>query len=354
MKKIAKLIFILAFFVICTIPTACMGVVSSELSENRTLSEWPEWTQEDGSVNTDFFEEVQTYVAEHFAFRGELVEADSFLKYKLFGSPADEQVVLGEDDWLFFDATLEDYGGVVLAQEEIDAIAQKLVRVCDYIKEQGKEPLIMLVPNKNSVYPEYMPARFGEKAEETNLTLLQETLEQKGVPFVDTLAILEAGKEEDELYLHQDTHWNNTGARLVLNAVYQELGLTERHSLGDYTVEAVHEPDLYQILFPTAEYYEEQHVYTQEKEFSYVGRVRSMDDIKIRSTSEEGNGKGILVYRDSFGRAMIPYMSETFSSCTFNRSTPYDLSLVEETECDYVLIEIVERNLADLGGIDVP
>ena len=65
-------------------------------------------------------------------------------------------------------------------------------------------------------------------------------------------------------------------------------------------------------------------------------------------------GKRILVFRDSFGRAMIPYMGEVFDACTFNRSTPYDMSVVEDTECDYVLIEIVERNLADLGDIDVP
>ncbi len=79
-----------------------------------------------------------------------------------------------------------------------------------------------------------------------------------------------------------------------------------------------------------------------------------MDDLKIQTTCENGNGKSVLVYRDSFGRAMIPYMGETFSQCMFNRSTPYDLSLVEEIECDYVLIEIVERNIVDLGGIEIP
>ena len=79
-----------------------------------------------------------------------------------------------------------------------------------------------------------------------------------------------------------------------------------------------------------------------------------MDDLKIQTVCEAGNGKSVLVYRDSFGRAMIPYMGEIFNQCTFNRSTPYNLELVAQTECDYVLIEIVERNIADLGDIEVP
>lgn len=354
MKQIGRKIFVIAFFIICLIPIGCMGFVSSDLEENRSLSEWPVWTSEDGNWNQNFFNEVQTYVAEHFAFRSQLVELDSRLKYTLLHSPSDEQVVLGKDGWLFFDATLDDFAGVTLTAEEIGQIADKLSRVCDYIEEQGKEPLLLLVPNKNSVYPEYMPSRFGSGAQITNLTLLQEAFVEKGVPYVDARKTLIDGKELDELYLHKDTHWNDTGARLVMNQIFAAWGMEDSFTLDGYTVEAVHEPDLYNMLFPTDDYLEEQHVYPdKEADFSYVGRVRSMDDLTIKTTSEKGNGKSVLVYRDSFGRAMIPYMGNIFDNCTFNRSTPYDLSLVEEVDCDYVLIEIVERNIPDLGDIEV-
>ena len=354
MKRNANLIFVAAFFIICMIPIGCMGFVSTQMSENRNLSEWPSFSLEDGSFNHEYFNELQTYIAEHFAFRTELVEADSFFKYTLFHSPSDEQVILGKEDWMFFDATLEDYAGATMDTQQIDEIAAKLSDVCEYIEQLGKTPLIMIVPNKNSIYEEYMPMRFGKKAEVTNLTLLQDAMQEKGIPYVDAAFILEEGKKTDEVYLHQDTHWNNTGARLVLNEVYKVFGLENRYELDHYTVEAVHEPDLYKMLFPTQEYYENQHIYQQANDFEYVGRVRSMDDLTIKTSTSQGNGKSILVYRDSFGRAMIPYMGEVFDQCLFNRSTPYDLSLVEQTECDYVLLEIVERNLADLGEIDVP
>jgi len=226
--------------------------------------------------------------------------------------------------------------------------------MCDYIREQGAEPLILLAPNKNSIYPEYMPARFGAKAEVTNLTLLQEAMAQRDVPYVDACAILKAYKDTDEVYLHEDTHWNNTGARLVLNEVYRQWGIDAAHTLDDYTIEASHEPDLYQILFPAKEHYEDQRIYEQVNAFDYVGRVRSMDDMLIETTNESATTGSLLMYRDSFGRAVIPYMSEVFTAATYNRSTPYDLSLIAEGDYDYVLIEIVERNIETLGEMNIP
>lgn len=352
-EKIGKWIYVTLFFVICLIHSAGMLFYHSELAENRILSEKPAfWTDE--GFNSGYFQELQTYVSEHFAFRSELVAADSMVKYHLFHTPADDQVVIGKDGWLFFSETLADYAGVAMTDDELGQIAEKMSEVCGYIESQGKHPLVVIVPNKNQIYPEYMPARFGAKAEQNNLTLLQEKMQEAGVPFVDAYHILLEGKAADEMYLHEDTHWNNTGARLVLNEICAAYGLEDRYELAGYQVEESHSPDLYGMLFPDEAHLEPQRVYDDGRNYDYIGRMHSVDDMKIRTAAQTGNGKSILVYRDSFGRALIPYMGGTFDNVTFNRSTPYDLSLVEKTECDYVLIEIVQRNLADLGQIQIP
>lgn len=359
-KSTAAGLYVVLFFIFCLLPSICMPFYrgmpfyKGQLAENRNVSVWPALVTEEGNLNWDFFDEVQAYVAEHFAFRSELVAADSMLKYKLLHTPCDDQVVIGKEGWLFFDDTLLDYAGVLLTDSELDAIAEKMSAVCGYIRSKGKEPLFVIVPNKNSIYPEYMPSYFGNRSETCNLTLLQERLEALGVPFVDAYHILLAGKQEGELYLHKDTHWNNKGARLVLNEIYAAYGLPEQYELTEYTLEENHKPDLYGILFPEGGYLEAQPVYDDGKTFAYVGRLHSLDDIMIRTKASSGNGKSILVYRDSFGRAMIPYMGESFDSAVFHRSTPYDLSVMENVECDYVLIEIVERNLRDLGEIGIP
>lgn len=353
-ERIGKQIFVIFFFVICIVPVIGMIFTQENLSENRTLSSFPEWKTQEGTWNQGYFTELTTYIAEHFWLRSQLVELDSTLKYDLCKTPSDTQVILGKGDWLFFDATLPDYAGVTMTQEDIAKLADQLQQICTYITELGKEPMIMLVPNKNSIYEEYMPPRFGSKAQVTNLSLLQEAMEKVQVPYVDAAAVLQEGKMKEEVYLHQDTHWNNTGARMVLNELYQSWKIEEGYSLEDYTIENSHESDLRQILFPTQDNLEPQRIYPQKKEFSYVGRVRSMDDLNIQTQQEQGNGKSVLVFRDSFGRALIPYMAEVFDTCTFVRSTPYNLEEIANTECDYVLIEIIERNIGDLCGIQLP
>jgi len=353
-KKAGSWIYVILFWGICLIPSVGMLFGVSELAENRALSAAPVFRTEDGQWNSSFFEELQTYVSEHFAFRGELVSADSLIKYRLFRTPCDDQVVIGRDGWLFFADTLSDYSGITLPEEELDQIAQRLLEVCKYVEDQGKQPLFVIVPNKNSIYPEYMPARFGDKAESRNLTLLQERMSKLGIPYVDAYRLLLAGKDADEMYLHEDTHWNNTGARLVLNEIYAAYGLSEQYALTGYTLEENHEPDLYKILFPADQHYEAQRMYVDDRPYEYARRMHSLDDITIQTTALDGAGKSILVYRDSFGRAMIPYMGGVFDTAVFNRSTPYDLSVVESTACDYVLFEIVERNLADWGQMQIP
>lgn len=354
MKRSAKLLFIVLFFVLCIVPVLFAGFVTSNVSENRILSKFPSWTLQDGTFNRNYFEELQTYVSEHFAFRAQMIEADSIIKYRIFHSPSDEQVILGKNDWMFFDKTLNDYVGITLDNSEIEIITDKLSKICDYIESQGKQPLVMIVPNKNTIYPEYMPKRFGKKASVTNMTLLQEAMDRQEIPYLDVKSVLLEGKDISEVYLHYDTHWNNTGARLVLNELYGSLGISDRHSIGDYSIEASHEPDLYKMLFPSQDFMENQHIYAPLNHYDYIGRFRSIDDLNIKTSSQNGNGKSILVYRDSFGRAMIPYMAEIFDSCIFNRSTPYDLSLINQTDCDYVVIEIVERNIWDLGNMELP
>lgn len=347
-------IYVSVFFILCMIPSVGMLFYSAELSENRFLSEKPRFFTETGTLNAQYFDELQTYISEHFAFRGELVEADSRIKYELFHTPCDNQVVIGKDGWLFFGETLADYAGVTLTGAELDGIAQKLAEVRDYVRSQGKEPLFVIVPNKNSIYGEYMPKRFGSVAQVRNLTLLQERMDARNIPYVDAYRILLANKEKGALYLHEDTHWNNTGARLILNGIYAAYSIPERYDLSGYTLEESHEPDLYKMLFPATQHYEQQRIYDDGRTYKYVGRLHSLDDMTIRTSSGDGSGKAVLVYRDSFGRAMIPYMAASFDKAVFNRSTPYNLSLVGQTECDYVLFEIVERNLGDLGQIEVP
>ena len=52
------------------------------------------------------------------------------------------------------------------------------------------------------------------------------------------------------------------------------------------------------------------------------------------------------MFRDSFGNALYPFMAEDFREATITRQMPYPLAQVQAG--DTVVVEIVERNLANL------
>ena len=80
--------------------------------------------------------------------------------------------------------------------------------------------------------------------------------------------------------------------------------------------------------------------------YTRAGSDTRPDSIAIR-TSGEGSGV-LLAFRDSFGNALYPYLADSFAEARFSRATAYPLNQASEMGADFVLIELVERNLAYL------
>ena len=64
----------------------------------------------------------------------------------------------------------------------------------------------------------------------------------------------------------------------------------------------------------------------------------------IHTLRAERSGS-LLMFRDSFGNSLYPYMADSFFEARFSRAMPYDLSLLDDSDTDTLVIEIVERNI---------
>ena len=82
-----------------------------------------------------------------------------------------------------------------------------------------------------------------------------------------------------------------------------------------------------------------------EQDFYFTSNYRSDDDLVIETANDNASGR-VLVYRDSFGNALYQYFAEDFNTAKFKRAVPYDLTGIGDY--DVVVIELVERNLANL------
>ncbi|MGN0612535.1 MAG: hypothetical protein ACI4JB_01405 [Porcipelethomonas sp.] len=352
-KKILYSLYIAAFTGVCLIPGLLTPFTqdSDESAEKRELAEFPSIKTEDGRINTDWTKEFDTYFSEHFAFRNDFVNLNSTLMSEIFRTSAEDDVIIGRDGWLYYSYTADDFTGVSPAENwEIEETAHIIQMMEKYAQSKGTRMIFACVPNKNSVYPEYMPYNYLKSSMPSDLDRLESQMTETGVDFISLKRVLSEKKEEEPemlLYHKTDTHWNNYGAFTAYNAVAEKLS-TDIISAGEPELkENAWEGDLQQMLFPQSDSLDEQYEYDLDTTYSYVGRFRALDDILINTVCPEKDNS-LLMFRDSFGEAILPFMAESFGTAQFSRTVPYSLDQLESGGTDYCILEIVERNLGNL------
>ncbi|HJC13918.1 alginate O-acetyltransferase AlgX-related protein [Agathobaculum sp.] len=338
-------IFTAAFLLLCILPSAGMLFLPpTEAAANERLTPVPQLKSEDGSWNQNVLDDATNYIADHFALRQEMVTANAMLQTGLLATSPAEDVIYGTDGWLYYAETLDDYQNrATLTDEEVQQIAQTIADMQAYCEARGAQFVFTIAPNKNSLYPEHMPARYLQSDSPGNYEKLKPLLEEYGVHYADLFTFL---SEQDEiLYLKTDSHWTNRGAALAHDFLMETLGLPHTaFAQEEYTTAETHRGDLYEMLYPKGTAREAQQTY--ETTFSYVSEPRTAEDILIQTTSPAAPNGRLLLCRDSFGNALHPFLAEDFREATITRQMPYPLEQVQAG--DTVIVEIVERNLANL------
>ncbi len=349
MKKQWMTAYLVLTVVICLIPFAGLTWhMSSESSENRRLSEFPALRTEEG-WNVTFLSDAGTWFEEHFAYRPEMVTVDALLRGRLFGVSTADGVIQGTDGWLYYKDSLEDYlGGPLLSDRSIFNIAHSLRMMQDYVEKTGRTFLFTVAPNKNSLYGEQMPYYYKVKlGEEHNIDRLRPVLEREGVHYADLYEIFE--DQTEVLYHQRDSHWNNKGAAMAAEALLDAAGRTHRSYEGaEYTVRTDYEGDLDVMLYPEAVTPEDEIYYDEPFTYEYQGEVESNFDPEIETVQPEAEGS-LLMYRDSFGNALLPFMAQEFANAKFSRGIPYYVDDMFFCDADTVIVERAERFLPDMA-----
>jgi len=330
-----------AFLAACLLPAAGMLLPERPAAANQALAPPPSFTRPDGSWNPALLQEVSDYIADHFGFRQELITAEAALEASMFHSSASDKVLLGREGWLFYQETLPGYLHTdPMTERELYAAAHTLALVQEYAAGQGASLLFTVAPNKCSLYPEYLPRVGTPLPGEADIDRLRPLLEQEGVPYADLFAAFRA--QPDVLYHRLDSHWNARGAALAHDVLTN--GKAQPFFSGGWQAVRTHRGDLYEMLYPAGGALDETMVFDRAFAFTYVREPRSPEDQRIETQNPERTGS-LLMFRDSFGNALYPFMADSYGKAVFSRAMPYSLTLLEETGADTLVIELVERNL---------
>lgn len=106
--------------------------------------------------------------------------------------------------------------------------------------------------------------------------------------------------------------------------------------------------DLDEMLYPLALTPEEEIYYMGLDRFSYVGEVESTFDPRITTVNPSAEGS-LVMYRDSFGNALLPFLANSYADAYFSRGIPYQMTDLAEHQADTVIVERAERFLPDMA-----
>ncbi len=349
-KFAASILYFAAVLGICMAPLLFWGSrPEGESAENRTLASRPEITGEKG-FNWNYLGDAGEYFTDHFAFREELVTANAVIRADIFSTSPVEDVIVGKNGWLYYEATLDDYqhkNGV--SERMLFNIAHNMALMQEYSAGLGKVFVFTIAPNKNSLYDGNMPdgLRF-QVGEESDAERLYPWLVRENVNYVDLFGLFE--EQEEVLYYAGDSHWNEKGALMVYNALLDACGKAHETYEGQEPEQRKdYAGDLSLMLFPSGERAESRLYYPVDLTWNYVEGT-NVEDTFIITENIDGEGN-LLMYRDSFGNSLLPYMAQEFAQAVFSRQVPYPMSDLVTCEPDIVIVEKVERHLPTIGSV---
>lgn len=319
----------------------------SQAGANEQLSRTPQLLRA-GKPNVELLNEGRSYFDDHFAGRQQLITANAALTAAVFQQSASEDVLLGRDGWLYYADTLADYErSSPMTERQLYCAAHSLALMQEYCASQGCAFVFAAAPNKNTLYPQFMPGQYAPGEGASNLERLNAYLAREAVVTCDLVQVLSA--QPKPVYYRTDSHWTPYGSALAHDALLACLGRSGTLAEEHFT-QTAHTGDLYEMLYPAGTDTENGLALSRQRSFSYSGMVHGADDMTIRTTSQTGSGS-LLMFRDSFGNTLHEDLAESFSAACFSRAMPYDLTLLENEQADTLIIELVERNLVKLSRL---
>lgn len=347
MKKKTVILFVVACLVVCLIPLAGMLVkpTTQAIGNEKTLA-MPSLFNEDGSFNTNILSDLGRYFEQHFALRSEIITADALIQSNLFGVSNLDSVIVGKDDWLFYSSTLNDFmGRDTLTQEQIDGIVHNLSLVQNRVEEHDAKFLFTVAPNKNTLYPQYMPSYYhADDSANRNRNLLNDALAKSTVDYCNLFDVFD--DTDETLYFARDSHWNNKGALLAYNAILTKLGKNhDDFSDADVVVRDDFVGDLNKMIYPSYQKTEQNYYYGTEDMYTYTTQTTSVEESFIQTKNNNAEGS-LFMYRDSFGNLLLPFFATAFNEATFSKSFPIMLDFaLSQYQPNDVVFEIAERNI---------
>ncbi len=286
-----------------------------------------------------------------------------------FPESRQRDAIFGRGDWLFYLGGINDYNAVnIPSEQDLQgklAVLQELQSICD---EKGIQLQIMVMPNKEEVYTDFMPTYNGNNVSYTKkkaYTIMKYVTDNSDINYIYPLAELRAYSQIWQTYYRHDTHWNHAGAFIGTQALYEALGVPTTNilnldiemmvrnggdliNIGELSTNQFNGDKDYQIAQTHISGYDQSRdVYRPGA--TYTLRARS----DVQSTGHAWStaadpicDKNYVMFSDSFRISMIPYLMKDFKNCTITHYSNVESTGIRQDilDAEILVVSAVERD----------
>jgi hypothetical protein len=293
--------------------------------------------------NKNVYQQLDAYVSDHFPFKNQFIAQSNWLFKGVFREAnANNQVLWGENDWLFYNATINDENGMneafgykALTIRELKKIIRNIHTIKNWCNRNHIYFELMICPNKHSIYPENLPGSYQNQQQKSQLNQLV-SYDPSIVNLIKTLR--KSKKTNTELYYRWDTHWNQYGAYLAVKELTHRLQ-------NKYPFIKSFDAKINQV--------------TTHREMDLANMIGlngyfQTTDVHLSFTKVPTQRiPKLMIVHDSFLHSMMPSLEKIFHNIT---SKPYSTDgllspeILLREHVDVYIIELVERYKGVLLG----
>ncbi len=314
----------------------------------------------------DFLQDYALYYEKTSPIRAWIIPKYTAFKLYTLGISAVAAVVVGRGQWLFVGHETEKVDGLryflglnLMTEKEMARWLRVLSARRRWLEKKGIAYLLVIAPNKSSIYPENMPPIYP-RGQRTRLDQLIGFMARRspGFPLLDLRPAFKNGKKRQVLYWTADSHWNDFGRNLAYREIVACLAV-RFPSLKALAAEAFEtrpcpEPphDLEDLLLLPWR--------AGVPAFRLVPRA-PLPSIRIKATTSPGARQVeifrtraaslplALIIHDSFGESLKPLIGCHFrrSRWILDRSHQLPAAWIEFRRPNLVIDEIAERYLEE-------
>lgn len=330
MKKKINTILVCCFFVfLLGVPmiTLCSNDQSFSENENKYLAQKPKFSVEH-VLSGAFMEDMSQYLSDQIAFRQFWITLKT-KTLKLLGSQEINGVYIGKDDYLIEKWLPQDV--------DVEQFNQNIEAIDQFAKRHHQPTHVMIVPTAGYIMSDKLPKYAPYVQQEVLLNQIKQSLVDAS--FVDVSSILLAHAHEN-LYYHSDHHWTTYGAFLGYQAF--KASRNEEVDINDYDIQTVSKNfkgSMYskvlddQKMMDTIEIYSRHDDLNVDVSYNFgkesrdsvynLDRLKEKDQYQvflngnypeISITTHQKNGKHLLIFKDSYANAFIPFLVSDYES----------------------------------------